>query len=66
MLNAVPVLVVTGDKDRLVDPAFSEEIVGSVRGAELVKIHGAGHVAMLEFPEGGQRRDRQARDVRSG
>ncbi len=51
VLNAVPVLVVTGDKDRLVDPAFSEEIVGSVRGAELVKIHGAGHVAMLEFPE---------------
>jgi pimeloyl-ACP methyl ester carboxylesterase len=51
VLNAVPVLVVTGDKDRLVDPAFSEEIAGSVRGAELVKIHGAGHVAMLEFPE---------------
>jgi pimeloyl-ACP methyl ester carboxylesterase len=51
VLNAVPVLVVTGDKDRLVDPVFSEEIVSSVRGAELVKIHGAGHVAMLEFPE---------------
>lgn len=51
VLNAVPVLVVTGDKDRLVDPGFSEEIVRSVRGAELVTIHGAGHVAMLERPE---------------
>jgi len=51
VLNAVPVLVVTGDKDRLVDPGFSDEIVRSVRGAELVTIPGAGHVAMLERPE---------------
>jgi pimeloyl-ACP methyl ester carboxylesterase len=51
VFNAVPVMVVTGDRDRLVDPAFSREMAASIRGAELVTIHGAGHVAMLERPE---------------
>jgi pimeloyl-ACP methyl ester carboxylesterase len=51
VLSAVPVLVVTGDRDRLVDPGCSDEIVRSVRGAELITIHRAGHVAMLERPE---------------
>jgi pimeloyl-ACP methyl ester carboxylesterase len=51
VLDAVPVMVVTGDRDRLVDPARSREIASSIRGAELTVIHGAGHVAMLERPE---------------
>ncbi len=51
VLNAIPVLVVTGDRDRLVDPARSEEMVSAIRGAELVTIPCAGHVAMLERPE---------------
>lgn len=51
VLNTVPVLVLTGDRDRLVDPAFSEDIANSVRDSELVKISGAGHVVILERPE---------------
>ncbi|HEX9034641.1 MAG TPA: alpha/beta hydrolase [Streptosporangiaceae bacterium] len=51
VLGAVPVLVMTGDRDRLVDPAFSEEIAREIRDAELVKIRGAGHVVILERPE---------------
>ena len=51
VLGAVPVLVMTGDRDRLVDPAFSIEIAKEIRDAELIKIHGAGHVVILERPE---------------
>jgi pimeloyl-ACP methyl ester carboxylesterase len=51
VLGNIPVLVVSADKDRLVDPAFSAEIAESVRDAELVKIAGAGHVVILERPE---------------
>lgn len=51
VLNTIPVLVLTGDRDRLVDPAFSEDIANSVRDGELVKISGAGHVVILERPE---------------
>ncbi len=51
MLGNVPVLVLTGDTDRLVDPALSEEIASAVRDAKLVRIHGAGHVVILERPE---------------
>ncbi len=51
ILGQVPVLVLTGDRDRLVDPSFSDEIASSVAGAELVRIRGAGHVVILERPE---------------
>jgi pimeloyl-ACP methyl ester carboxylesterase len=51
VLASIPVLVLTGDRDRLVDPAFSREIAQSVKGAELVTIEGAGHVVILERPE---------------
>jgi pimeloyl-ACP methyl ester carboxylesterase len=50
VLGSIPVLVMTGDKDRLVDPALSAEIAASVQGAELVTLRGAGHVVILERP----------------
>jgi pimeloyl-ACP methyl ester carboxylesterase len=51
VLSGIPVLVLTGDKDRLVDPANSQEIAAALRDSELVKIGGAGHVVILERPE---------------
>jgi pimeloyl-ACP methyl ester carboxylesterase len=51
VLGNIPVVVLTGDKDRLVYPGLADEIAESIAGAELVKIHGAGHVAILERPE---------------
>ena len=50
VLGNVPVLVLTGDRDRLVDPGLSEEIASAVRDAKLVRIRGAGHVVILERP----------------
>ncbi len=51
VLGSVPVLVLTGDRDRMVDPRFSDDIASSIRGAELVTIRGAGHVVILERPD---------------
>jgi pimeloyl-ACP methyl ester carboxylesterase len=51
VLGSIPVAVLTGDKDRLVDPALSREIATSVSNAELITIRGAGHVVILERPE---------------
>ncbi len=51
VLGNVPVLVLTGDRDRLVDPGLSDEIASAVRDAKLVRIRGAGHVVILERPE---------------
>jgi pimeloyl-ACP methyl ester carboxylesterase len=51
VLGNVPVLVLTGDRDRLVDTALSDEIASSIRDAKLVRIAGAGHVVILERPE---------------
>jgi pimeloyl-ACP methyl ester carboxylesterase len=51
VLGNIPVLVLSGDKDRLVDPRVADEVAASINDAELVKIHGAGHVVILERPE---------------
>jgi pimeloyl-ACP methyl ester carboxylesterase len=51
VLGNVPVLVMTGDRDRLVEPALSEEIASAICDAKLIRIHGAGHVLILERPE---------------
>ncbi|MGN6790772.1 MAG: alpha/beta fold hydrolase [Streptosporangiaceae bacterium] len=51
VLGNVPVLVLTGDRDRLVDPGQSDQIASEVRDAKLVRIGGAGHVLILERPE---------------
>jgi pimeloyl-ACP methyl ester carboxylesterase len=51
VLGNVPVLVLTGDRDRLVDPALSDEIASAIGDAKLHRVRGAGHVLILERPE---------------
>jgi pimeloyl-ACP methyl ester carboxylesterase len=51
VLGNIPVLVLTGDRDRLVDPRLSDEIASAIRDSKLIKIHGAGHVVILERPD---------------
>jgi pimeloyl-ACP methyl ester carboxylesterase len=51
VLGNVPTLVLTGDRDRLVDPSLSEGVASAIRDAKLVKIRRAGHVVILERPQ---------------
>jgi len=51
VLGNVPVVVLTGDRDRLVDPGMSEGIASAIRDSKLIKIRGAGHVVILERPD---------------
>ena len=46
-----PVLVVTGEQDVMIPFAEAEKMTLAVKGAKLVKIHGAGHLPCLENPE---------------
>jgi pimeloyl-ACP methyl ester carboxylesterase len=46
----VPVLVVTGADDGVIDPSESQAIADGVPGARLVTIRGAGHLVSLEEP----------------
>jgi pimeloyl-ACP methyl ester carboxylesterase len=50
-LARVPVLVMTGDKDRLVSPSLGLELAEAIPSAELVCVPGAGHALILEAPE---------------
>jgi pimeloyl-ACP methyl ester carboxylesterase len=50
-LQGLEVLVMVGDGDLLTPVAHSEEIVRRVPGAEIVVVHGGGHLLMLEHPE---------------
>ena len=47
-----PTLVIVGDQDTLTPPAESEKMAKAVKGAKLVKVKKAGHLANLEAPEG--------------
>jgi pimeloyl-ACP methyl ester carboxylesterase len=47
---SVPVLVGTGDDDRLTPLKYGEYLATNIRGAVLKIFHGAGHLAMLEKP----------------
>jgi pimeloyl-ACP methyl ester carboxylesterase len=51
VLGNVPVIVLTGDRDKIVDPARSDELAAAIRDAELVVVPGAGHSVILERPE---------------
>ncbi|HUC57387.1 MAG TPA: alpha/beta hydrolase [Streptosporangiaceae bacterium] len=51
VLGNVPVLVLVGDKDRIVSPAMSEEIAAAIKGAVLVEVRDGGHVVILEHPD---------------
>lgn len=50
-LRHVDALVVGGDADRLIPYRHSEAIVALLPDAELVRVSGAGHMAMLEQPD---------------
>ncbi len=47
----MPVLVITGDDDRIVPTADSVRVAGEIRGAELVIIPACGHVPQEECPK---------------
>ncbi|MGO9216411.1 MAG: alpha/beta fold hydrolase [Streptosporangiaceae bacterium] len=49
-LGRVPVVTVTGDKDRLISPSLGLELAEGIPGAELVWVPGAGHAVILEAP----------------
>ena len=50
-VGRVPVVVLTGDKDRLISPSLGLELASGIPGAELVWVTGAGHAVILESPE---------------
>ncbi|WP_242371139.1 alpha/beta fold hydrolase [Anaeromyxobacter sp. SG26] len=47
-----PTLVIVGEEDSLTPPAESEKMAKAVKGAKLVKLKKAGHLANLEATEG--------------
>ena len=51
VLGKVPVVVITGENDRLIPAAQSAELAAAIPGARLVRVPGAGHVVILERPE---------------
>ena len=46
----MPALVVVGEEDVLTPPAEAETIAAGIRGARLVRVPRAGHLANLEAP----------------
>ncbi|HUL58139.1 MAG TPA: alpha/beta fold hydrolase [Anaeromyxobacteraceae bacterium] len=46
-----PTLVIVGEQDGLTPPAESEKMAAAVKGAKLVKVPGAGHLANIENAE---------------
>jgi pimeloyl-ACP methyl ester carboxylesterase len=50
-LVTVPTLVMLGSEDRMVPVKSATELAGSISGARLVVIEGAGHMMTIEDPE---------------
>jgi len=48
---AVPTLVLVGEEDTITPPDAAKEMASGIRGARLVTIPAAGHLANLEVPE---------------
>lgn len=48
---AGPAMVVVGEQDALISPEKAKAMADLIRGAQLVKIPGAGHLSNLEAPE---------------
>lgn len=48
---AVPTLVVWGEADRMVTPAYGKEYAAAIPGAEFHLLPGAGHLPQIETPE---------------
>jgi pimeloyl-ACP methyl ester carboxylesterase len=51
VLDALPALVLAGDKDLLTPSAHSTEIAEKLPDAELVIVEGAGHLVIMERPD---------------
>ena len=51
ILGRVPVITLTGGRDRLISPALGLELAEAIPSAELVWVPGAGHALILEAPE---------------
>ena len=51
ILGQVPVITLTGGRDRLISPALGLELAEAIPSAELVWVPGAGHALILEAPE---------------
>ncbi len=51
LLDGIPALVMTGDRDLLTPSEHSADIAEHLPGAELVIVPDAGHLVMLEYPE---------------
>jgi pimeloyl-ACP methyl ester carboxylesterase len=43
--------VVVGEEDTLTPPAESEKLAKAIKGAKLMRVPGAGHLANLESPD---------------
>ena len=50
VLGRVPVVVLAGDRDRLVPMALTDGLAAAIPGARLIRLPGAGHVVILERP----------------
>jgi pimeloyl-ACP methyl ester carboxylesterase len=50
-LGKVPVVVMVGEKDRLVAPRLGIELAAAIPGAQLIWVPGAGHALILERPD---------------
>jgi pimeloyl-ACP methyl ester carboxylesterase len=48
---AVPVLVISGESDRIVDPEYGRAYAASIPGAKFVVLPGTGHLPQIETPE---------------
>lgn len=47
----IPALITSGDEDQLIPPALQQEMHSRIKGAKLVTIEQAGHIAQLEQPD---------------
>ena len=48
---ALPVLIVTGDKDRMTPPELAKQMARRLQRADLLVVRGGTHYAAVEFPE---------------
>lgn len=51
ILGRVPVVVMVGEKDRLIAPRLGIETAANIPGAQLIWVSGAGHALILERPD---------------
>jgi pimeloyl-ACP methyl ester carboxylesterase len=50
-LGRVPVVVMVGEKDRLIAPRLGVELAAEIPGAQLIWVPGGGHALILERPD---------------